>query len=602
MKWLIRHQLYLVLTVLLLVASTGIASAEKQVADLTGEDKEMYDKFRNLFTNGTPEDFYPFAQEYEKDLRGKGYMMLYYKLKNNEGFFALRHNQLYKAIQFAEELDEEIRKAGAQEYFYLATGLYGDIYNTSHDSHRAEGYFMLALDEVGDTDPKFTIRTYMNLSEMLCLRNPEKSLEWADKSIAMAKELKNIDYLSLSLGLKGYVLFLKGDGMQFDQLFEEYVSLQNTGDPEFNHRYDNILEAAKLAFDHDYSNALNKVHQGNLAVDSSLCVLQIYTMARDIEHVMKAVRNRSIEMDSVYSLMQDANFNQLAAETSLLRSRAELDANKRQVRTLTNWLMLIIVVFLVVYIMGRRRLVRKIWARSKELKAALIRAEESDRMKSAFIQNMSHEIRTPLNAVAGFSDILCTPDYELSDAEKLDMKARIEDNVHQITTIVNEVLELSKSESESMVTEDDMTDVWCNNLCRSLLRDVKGSQNKGVELRFNSNVKDDFKIHTSLYRLHSALSHLMDNAIKFTDQGHIQLSCEKREGQLLLSVSDTGVGIKKEDRSRIFDNFSKVDDFKEGIGLGLPICRRLIRSLGGDVALDTDYQEGARFVITLPIK
>ena len=418
----------------------------------------------------------------------------------------------------------------------------------------------------------------------------------------MAKELKNIDYLSLSLGLKGYVLFLKGDGMQFDQLFEEYVSLQNTGDPEFNHRYDNILEAAKLAFDHDYSEALDKVHQGNLAVDSSLCVLQIYTMARDIEHVMKAVRNRSIEMDSVYSLMQDANFNQLAAETSLLRSRAELDANKRQVRTLTNWLMLIIVVFLVVYIMGRRRLVRKIWARSKELKAALIRAEESDRMKSAFIQNMSHEIRTPLNAVAGFSDILCTPDYELSDAEKLDMKARIEDNVHQITTIVNEVLELSKSESESMVTEDDMTDVWCNNLCRSLLRDVKGSQNKGVELRFNSNVKDDFKIHTSLYRLHSALSHLMDNAIKFTDQGHIQLSCEKREGQLLLSVSDTGVGIKKEDRSRIFDNFSKVDDFKEGIGLGLPICRRLIRSLGGDVALDTDYQEGARFVITLPIK
>lgn len=602
MKWLIRHQLYLVLTGVLLVTFTGIASAEKQVADLTGEDKDMYDKFRFLFTNGTPEDFYSFAQEYEKDLRGKGYMMLYYKLKNNEGFFALRHNMLFRAVQYAEELDKEVRKAGAKEYFYLATGLFGDIYNTSHDSHKAEGYFMQALQEVGDTDPKFTLRTYMNLSEMLSLRNPERALEWVDKSIAKAQELKNIDYLSMSLGLKAYMLFLTGDASQFYRLYDEYLSLRNMDNPEFNHRYDNVVEAARLAFDRNYEKALDKVHQGNLAVDSSLCVLQIYTMARDIDHVVEAVRNRYIEMDSVYSLMQDANFNQLAAETSLLRSRVELDANKRRVRTLTNWLMVIIVAFLIVYVVGRRRLILKIRERNRDLKVALAKAEESDRMKSAFIQNMSHEIRTPLNAVAGFSEVLCSQDYELTADEKKDMQRLVADNVEMITYIVDELLEMSKNESEGTQTAIDKNDVKCNKLCRSVLEVMRAKGKPEIDMRFRTNVGDDFTIHSNPIRLKNALNHLVDNALKFTDAGHVELHFEQKDHQVVFSVADTGIGIPEKDRERVFENFAKVDDFKEGIGLGLPICRRLVGSLGGTLELDGSYQGGCRFVITLPIQ
>lgn len=561
----------------------------------------MYDKFRYLFTSGTPEEFYPYALEYEKSLRDKKYMMLYYKLKNNEGFFALRHNQLYKAVQFAEELDKEVRSTGAKEYFYLATGLYGDIYNTSHDANKAESFFMQALEEVGESDPKFNMRIYMNLAEMHSLRNPKKALDWVDKAIAMAQETKNIDYLSMSLGMKAYVLFLMGDGPQFYRLYDEYVSLRSMDDHEFNHRYDNIMEAAKLAFDRDYPQAINKIYQGNLAVDSSLCLLQIYTMSRDIENALAAIKNRTVELDSVYSLMQDANFNQLAAETTLMRSREEASSNKRLAKQLINWLIGMTIVFLFIYIMGRRRLMKQIWHRSQELKSALSRAEESDRMKSAFIQNMSHEIRTPLNAVAGFSELLCSQDYELSAEEKKDMKQRVSSNVDLITSIVNELLEMSQSESENQMTVVEKSDVKVNDLCRSVLVAMKSKGKSFVELRFYTNVDDNFTIHSSSYRLRSALNHLIDNAQKFTDMGHIDLRFEQKGSEVVFSVSDTGVGIPEKDRERIFENFAKVNDFKEGIGLGLPICRRLVTSLGGKVDLDPDYGPGSRFVITIPV-
>ena len=138
-------------------------------------------------------------------------MMLYYKLLCNKGFFALRHNQIYRAIQYAHALDQEVREDKASDYYYLATGLYGDIYSSSHDKARGETYFKQALEEVGDRDEKFTMRVYLNLAEMFSLKDPQKALTWADKSIETAQKAKNIDYLSMSLAMKAYIYFIIGD-------------------------------------------------------------------------------------------------------------------------------------------------------------------------------------------------------------------------------------------------------------------------------------------------------------------------------------------------------------------------------------------------------
>ena len=595
----ITRNLRLTLVVLLTIASTGVAFADKTVEDLTGEDREMYDKFRHLFKSDLQDDFYRFAEEYERDLHKKGYMMLYYKLLGNKGFYALRHNEVYRAIEFAQRLDNEVRTDGAKEYFYLATGLYGDIYSSTHDNLRAETYFLQALDEVDDRDVKFTMRTYMSLAELLSLKDSQRALQWVDKAIAKAQEEKNVDYLSLSMAMKGYLFFLMGDAPQFYHIYDQYLGLRSMDEPEFNYRYDNLIEVAKRAFDSDYEGALEKIQEGNLQVDSSLVVIRVIAMQGDVTKGFEVMKRRYVEMDSVYSIIQDANFNQLASETTLMRSREEAAANRKLSKQLVNWLIVMAAVFFFVYIMGRRRLVRKIWARSKELKLALARAEESDRMKTAFIQSMSHEIRTPLNAVAGFSQLLCSADYDLTDAEKKDMQQRISSNVSLIISIVNEVLELSESESESHNREVEKREVKCNEFCRSVIDSMRGKGRSNVDLRFTTNVGDDFAIYSNGYRLRSALSHLVDNAQKFTDVGHIDVKVERKGDKVLFSVTDTGVGIAPEDRERIFEDFAKLDDFKEGIGLGLPISRRLITSLGGTLELDPDYTEGCRFVITL---
>ena len=600
---LYRYRIHLLLTSTLFLLSTVVCRADVTVDQLTGEDKEMFDKFRHLLQYGEPDEFFSFANDYERVLHDKGYMMLYYKLLNNEGFFALRHNMVFRAMQAGERLNEELHNDGASQYYYLATGLMGDIYNSVYSRNKAEQFFMQALEEVEDTDPKFSMRTYQSLAEMLSMKDAGKALQWMEKSMALAKETDNIEYLSLSLAMTAYIYFLEDNAKAFRDYYDQYVELRSQKKHGFSHRYDNILEIAKLSFDGQYDLALNKLqHSGTLYVDSSLVAINIFAMQRDIDKVVEAVKRRHLEMDSIYSLAQIGNFDQLATERALIMTREESLANKKLAKKLTYWLIGLTSVYIFVYLMGRRRLLRKIWARNRQLKVALEKAEGSDRMKSAFIRSMSHEIRTPLNAVSGFSQVLCNPNFELDDEEKHDMEMRISKNVNQITNIINEMLELSKSESETSIDEGEKQQVCCNDLGRKALEDIRGKQHSGVEFRFTSEVDDAFTVHTNANRLMVALRHLLDNAAKFTDTGYVELSIAKQVDRILFYVTDTGVGIKEEDRERIFETFSKIDDFKEGLGLGLPICRRLITSLGGEVQLDPTYSQGCRFIISLPME
>ena len=148
-----------------------------------------------------------------------------------------------------------------------------------------------------------------------------------------------------------------------------------------------------------------------------------------------------------------------------------------------------------------------------------------------------------------------------------------------------------------------MTDVAINDLCRKLLHSTADDSHEGVETRFTTNVADDFMVHTHPSTVSRILTHLFDNAQKFTEKGHIELRCEydKAARQVRLVVEDTGVGINPEDRDRIFGRFEKAsDNFKEGIGLGLAISQRLASSIGGEITLDAAYTDGCRFILSIP--
>ena len=222
-------------------------------------------------------------------------------------------------------------------------------------------------------------------------------------------------------------------------------------------------------------------------------------------------------------------------------------------------------------------------------------------MKTIFIRQVSHEIRTPLNIITGFTQVLNTPGYEPSEEDRKDMMLRISENTEQITLIVNELLEMADMESVTVIERTDETTV--SNLCQQAITASSIEPTAQVDFKLQNDVPDACLIKTNTACVVKILKNLLQNAVKFTNQGHITLKVthDEPKGEISFAVIDTGIGVPEEARERIFERFEKVDSFKEGIGLGLCVSRALARRMGGDVILADTGSQGSTFVLTIPI-
>ena len=237
----------------------------------------------------------------------------------------------------------------------------------------------------------------------------------------------------------------------------------------------------------------------------------------------------------------------------------------------------------------------------KEMESALViarnKAEESDRLKSAFIANMSHEIRTPLNAIIGFTSVL--PDID-GDEERKELIGLIQENNQKLLRIIDDVINISKIESgkEKLV----MTSFELNDFIRSVMDGYVPNLQPGVTLSTMFN-QSALNVTTDMDRLREILNHLISNAVKFTSKGSIIIGYDApHEGRVRLWVQDTGKGISPEHQERVFERFFKVDEYIPGAGLGLSICRTMAYSIGGDVGVESTLGEGSKFWVDLPIK
>lgn len=177
----------------------------------------------------------------------------------------------------------------------------------------------------------------------------------------------------------------------------------------------------------------------------------------------------------------------------------------------------------------------------------------------------------------------------------------IQQNSELLTTLVNDVLDLSSLESGKYTMH--LASHRCNDLCRNVLSSIKHRKPEEVKLRYTSDVADDFEFVTDEKRLQQVLVNFLTNAEKHTEQGEIRLHCSLAEnpGKITFSVTDTGPGIPAEKADCIFERFNKLDEFKQGSGLGLNICRIISERLNGEVKLDKSYKGGARFLFVLPL-
>ena len=257
---------------------------------------------------------------------------------------------------------------------------------------------------------------------------------------------------------------------------------------------------------------------------------------------------------------------------------------------------------LIVYLyLKSKKLEKKLLENTKQLTIEKNKALESDKLKSTFLANMSHEIRTPLNAIIGFSALLIEEEKSNNDPIKNNPKKEyvdiIENNSDLLLNIINDILDISTLESGDVsfrVAKYNLYDT-----CYNAFLSSQNKTNDNVLFVFNKNRKD-IEIYTDYKRLTQVINNLLSNAIKFTKEGSINLDykIDKPNNLIIFSVTDTGSGIPLDKQKTIFNRFEKLNDFVQGTGLGLPICKQIVTKLGGHIRVDENYKDGARFIFT----
>ena len=247
---------------------------------------------------------------------------------------------------------------------------------------------------------------------------------------------------------------------------------------------------------------------------------------------------------------------------------------------------------------------QRVAERTEELKIALEKAQEADRLKSAFLATMSHELRTPLNSIIGFTGVLLQELAGPLNDEQDKQLAMIQVSAHHLLALINDVLDISKIEAGQIEIVKQPFDMRL--VIEEALRTTSPlAAKKGLSL-VAAIAPEVGSMVSDRRRVEQILLNLVNNAIKFTERGEVRVECRIQDGWLDTRVRDTGIGIKPEDMDKLFQPFRQIDTGltrrHEGTGLGLSICQKLVQLLGGKIGVESEWGKGSTFTFTLPLR
>jgi signal transduction histidine kinase len=237
--------------------------------------------------------------------------------------------------------------------------------------------------------------------------------------------------------------------------------------------------------------------------------------------------------------------------------------------------------------------------RTTELEQATQLARQASEQKTQFMQDMSHQIRTPLNIVHGFSQVLRDGSELMAEKDKREMADTMYVQTNALDYMVGKLLTASLIESQQTISTDDT--VSCNDLAREAFDSASSLFTHTAEMHLDSHVGDELTIQTNRHHLLVVLTELLVNALHFTKEGSMTMRIEATADAVNFTIEDTGPGIPADKADFIFDKFTKIDMFTEGLGLGLFLCRRVVMLLNGTLTFDPSYTNGSRFVVSLPL-
>ncbi len=591
----------LILGIMLLLPSAAIAKMEPDSAF-----KSLYRRYFELFSDSNEVAFFDASNQMKEYYLQRNHKDSYYKVCLNEILYDTERGKSYRAIKRASAMlkDMELRKEKNYDIVYAALG---NIYDMRGNYRMALKYYNNALNACEPTDTGALVSVYSRIASLQAHREPQKALEMNERMGKMIS--KSSGEYKVYVVLKGEISFYLKDRKLYEEAYREYLEICKSH-PLLDSYGKSMMNMLQATFSGDYNTALEILNYESPdfdPLDRCDMRIQIYEMMGNRQKALEEVAFRRDLRDSLNSDMLFESINEINAEMGIGQieeeaRRKDEAATKRQNLLLSIALVLLVTAFSLVvsrYLM-RRRMQKKLMKQNKELEIALSRAEESDRMKTSFIEHVSHEIRTPLNVVTGFSQIITNPIYDLDEKERNIMLNDIIKNTVEITNIVNELLEVAENESKEHYPLDENINI--EQLCSGIMNSMTIVNNGKLQLHYKSMIDDQLTVRSNRQALEKILSQLMKNAIKFTEKGSVELQVRERAGNggIEFSITDTGLGVKQEFHEKIFERFYKVNPFKQGMGLGLTMSRKIAEVIGGTLDIDPSYKKGARFLLIIP--
>lgn len=455
----------------------------------------------------------------------------------------------------------------------------------------------------------------------------DQALEWLKKAEATSKTIQH--KLAVAAGYVAYYSLEKNFDMAYQKLQEarEIVANEKRLGTQLKSLYG--AEITYYRGKGEYAKAINVLETmldpktktldeiTNIARLKSLA--NLYSKVNRKDNALKCYQ-RYIEIDDslkiAYEEMASSEFATLLNVEKLNVENNELILKSQQavLHNRKMWIVLLIVVLIVVVIFLYRvsslnnklkrfgaELLQKnedLMESQAELSIAKEKAEEVSRMKTTFIQNMSHEIRTPLNSIVGFSQVIAGIMDDNKDVKEF--ADIIEHNTTNLLKLVSDVIDIAQLDSSDELLPVEQIEL--NNYCRTCIDFIRPKVQPNVVIEYISEEDDNSIILANKNGLSQVLNNILHNAAKFTEQGKISLCCRisEEDQRVIITVTDTGIGIPVEQQDSVFERFVKLDDYSQGAGLGLSICQLITQKMSGQLYIDTTYTDGARFVLEIP--
>ena len=577
----------LALSIWLFGCSRILAQAVDYSNDKTYQ--ELYNAMHRAFNDGDTAKFFPAIQALQKYLSDKKDLHGYYTQRCNEIVFEMNRQRIYEAYKMARELSKELREKKIDKEMYMAMNMLGHInrYCGNKEEAKENWHEVLRLmEEHGYYSSMPSI--YMNIVDVALDDSPEE----ADSLLEIAKQIsiKHCPERVFDIESRRTLsYYYRGDYDKFMEGYEEYKKGVAEGKSSVHGRSIEIYHEALLGHT-DEAIKLAREELGDEGLDA---VTIIYEKAGRWEEAFHALKKQHLASDSIDNVVLTNSM--MGIRDEMMIYEAERDAARSRF-----YMMAAVIILLALLVVALFHITQTRRRHLKELKKAYNQALESDKMKTAFIQNISHEVRTPLNIISGFSQVIANPELDANIEERREIARMTQKNSRLITSLIDEMLLVSLNESSEEAKKENHVEI--NTLMRGVMKEAEGNISTKTTIQYDTTLADNFTILSNEYMLKIIINALVDNAVKNTPEGAIVLKASKpSDNELALTVEDTGCGIPANEAEHIFERFVKLDTFKEGIGLGLPLCRMLIEKLGGGVRLDTAYTKGARFIVTLPI-